>query len=33
MAAVWRQLTAEEVEAGLVAADVLAVRWYSLEER
>ena len=24
---VWHQLTVEEAEAGLVAADVLAVRW------
>ena len=30
-AAVWCWLTAEEVEDGVVAADVLAVRW--LEER
>ena len=32
VAAVWRWLTAEETESGLVAADVLAVRWW-LEER
>ena len=32
-AAVWRQLTAEEAEAGLVAADVLAVRQWWLEEK
>ena len=31
-AAVWCRLTAEEAEAGLVAADVLAVWWW-LEER
>ena len=31
--AVWLRLTAEEAEAGLVAADVLAVRWLWLEER
>ena len=31
-AAVWCQLTAEEVEAGLVAADVLAVRRWLLED-
>ena len=32
-AAVWRRLTAEELKAGLVAADVLAVRRWWLEER
>ena len=32
-AAVWRRLTAEEMEAGLVAADVLAVRQLWLEDR
>ena len=31
-AAVWRWLPAEKTEAGLVAADVLVVRWW-LEER
>ena len=32
-AAVWRWLSAEETEAELVAADVLAVRRWCLEER
>ena len=27
-AAVWHRLTTEEAETGLVAADVLAVRWW-----
>ena len=31
--AVWRQLTVEEAEAGLVTADILAVRRWWLEER
>ena len=33
MAAVWRHLTAEDAEAWLLAADVLAVRRWWLEER
>ena len=33
MAAVWCQLTAVKVEAGLLSADVLAVRRWWLEER
>ena len=33
MAAVWHRLTVEEAEAGLGAADVLAVRQWFLEER
>ena len=33
MAAVWSRLTAEEAEAGLLVADVLAVKGWWLEER
>ena len=32
-AADWCWLTAEEAEAGLLDADVLAVRWWWLKER
>ena len=32
VAAVWRQLTPQEAEAGLIVADVLALQWW-LEER
>ena len=32
-AAIWNLLPAEETEAGLVMTDVLAVRWWRMEER